>query len=94
MTLSKDQQCFPSKKNYVNDAIVWFKIVAECKQHVFLEGFAVQHAYRREQSSSFNTYIQMTLIQKHEKAKSSGQSCAKWDIEQFFNLGSTATVKT
>ena len=39
-----DQQCSPSKKNVWEHAIVWFKIVAECKEDVFSEGFPVQHA--------------------------------------------------
>ena len=46
---------------------------------------------KREQSSSFNTYI--TLIKKQEKAESSVQTCGKSKIEQFFNLGFAATVK-
>ena len=49
---------------------------------------------RREQSSSFNSYIPMTLVHKREKAESSVQTCAKSDIEQFFDLGFAAAVKT
>ena len=48
----------------------------------------------REQSSSFNTYIPMTLVHKREKAESSMQTCAKSEIEPFFDLGFAATVKT
>ena len=36
----------------------------------------------------------MTLVHKREKAESSVQTCAKSDIEQFFDLGFAATVKT
>ena len=49
---------------------------------------------KKEQSSSFNTYIPMTLVQKREKAESSVQTCAKSDIEQFFDLRFAASVKT
>ena len=52
---------------------------------------------RREQSSSSNTYIPMTLVQKREKADSRVQTCAKSDIEQFSShradLGFSARVK-
>ena len=41
VTLSKDQQCFASKKNVYEHAAVFFKIVAECKEDVFLEGVPV-----------------------------------------------------
>ena len=41
---------------------------------------------RREQSSSFNTYIQMTLVHTREKAESSVQTCAMLDIEQFLGV--------
>ena len=34
-------------KNVWEHEIVGFKIVAECKEDVFLEGFAVLHAYER-----------------------------------------------
>ena len=48
----------------------------------------------REQSSSFNTYIPVILIRKGDKAESSVWTCAKSDIEQCFDLGFAATVKT
>jgi len=49
---------------------------------------------KKEQSSSFNTYIPMTLVQKREKAESSVQTCAKSDIERFFDLRFAASVRT
>jgi len=48
---------------------------------------------RREQSSSFNTYIPITLVQKREKAELGVQTSAKSEIEQFFDFGFAATVK-
>ena len=48
---------------------------------------------KREQSSSCNTHIPVTLVQKQEKAKSSVPTCGKSNIEQFFNLRFATTVK-
>ena len=36
----------------------------------------------------------MTIAQKQEKAEGSAQTNAKSDIEQFFDLGFAATIKT
>ena len=44
LTSSKDYQSFAFKKNVCEHATGGFKIVAECKEDMFLEGFAVQHA--------------------------------------------------
>ena len=54
-----------------------------------------QHSmFRREQFSLLNTYIPMTIAQKQGKVEGSVQTNAKSDIEQFFDLGFAATVKT
>ena len=52
---------------------------------------------RIEYSSSFNTSISMKLYQKREKDQRSGLICAKLKpgaIEDYFDLGFAATVKT
>jgi len=52
---------------------------------------------RIEYSSSFNTSIWMKLYQKREKDQRSGLISPKLKpgaIEDFFNLGFAATVKT
>ena len=37
--------------------------------------------------------LPMTLVRKGDKAESSAWTCAKSDIEQFFDLGFVAAVK-
>lgn len=52
-----------------------------------------QHSMLRREQSSF-CYNPLTIAQKQEKAEGSAQTNAKSDIEQFFDLGFAATIKT
>jgi hypothetical protein len=44
VTSFPEQQCFASEKNICEHAIVWVKIVVECKEDVLLEAVAIQQA--------------------------------------------------
>ena len=75
------------------------KIVAECNEYELLETVAIQDT--QEYSSSFDS-IPMKLDQKREKDQRSGLLC-QWTsvrsenrgaVEDFFDLGFAATVKT
>lgn len=95
---SKNVHCFASGKNIYKQAIVWFKITAECKEDALLKGAAIQHAYEKAIHFIQYLYLDNNRPEARKRQKKCANLCEvrpkEGVIKGFSDVRFTTTVKT